>query len=149
MGFSSMAISFLFSFAYAYVCKRVKWYDTIRALLHKLLIFATGSFNIGTNKLREIMFMLSFCSHVGDFFLIKGYTINYRKAFHVYWVTWRNKKSPSKNAQKTYLRKTIWIAKKVAIKIMDKTDIKICWIIIKKKDRDKFINYRKLSIKMQ
>lgn len=63
-----MAISFLFSFADAYVCKRVKWYDTIRALLHKLLIFATGSFNIGTNKLREIMFMLSFCSHVGDFF---------------------------------------------------------------------------------
>lgn len=56
---------------------------------------------------------------------------------------------PIKNAQKTYLRKTIWIAKKVAIKIMDKTDIKICWIIIKKKDRDKFINYRKLSIKMQ
>lgn len=66
-----MAIFFLFSFAYAYVCKMVKWYDPIRALLHKLLIFATSSFNIVTNKLREIMFMLSFCSHVGDFFYSK------------------------------------------------------------------------------
>lgn len=47
------------------------------------------------------------------------------------------------------MHKNIWIPKKIAIKIMDKTDIKICWIIIKRKDRDKFINYRKLYINMQ